>query len=50
MKKICTLHSMDGNHWIIAVKDNPPEKYYALPQHVRSPKAGEVQAGVRLFD
>lgn len=50
MKKMCTLFDKSGNHWIVAVKDNPSEKYYALPHHVRPPKAGEVQAAVRLFD
>ena len=50
MKKICTLVDNTGDYWIIAVKDNPSEKYFALPHHVRSPKAGEVIAGVRLYD
>ena len=50
MKKICTLVDNTSNYWIIAVKDNPSEKYFALPHHVRSPKAGEVIAGVRLYD
>lgn len=50
MKKICTLFDKSGSHWIVAVKDNPGEKYFALPHHVRAPKKGEVTAGVRLFD
>lgn len=50
MKKICTLIDKSGIHWIIAAKDDPSEKYYALPHHIRSPKAGEVQAATRLFD
>ena len=50
MKKICTLIDNTGDYLIIAVKDNPSEKYFALPHHVRSPKTGEVQAGTRLYD
>lgn len=50
MKDICTLVSKGDIHWIVEVKSNPKEKYYALPHHIRAPKNGEVKAGVRLFD
>lgn len=50
MRNICTLIDDTGYHWIVSVQSNPIEKYYVLPQHLRPPKAGEVQAGVRLFD
>ena len=48
MKKLCTLVSKHSNYWIVAVKDDPSEKYFALPHHIRAPKSDEVD--VRLYD
>lgn len=48
MKKLCVLIEKDKNHWIVEVKGNPSEKYFALPHHIRAPIKGETD--VRLFD
>lgn len=44
MIKLCTLISKENNYgyWIVAVKDNPSEKYFALPHHIRAPLEGET--------
>lgn len=48
MRKLCTLIDKSGNHWIVAVKDNLSEKYFALPHHIRAPLDGETTE--RIFD
>lgn len=48
MKKLCVLIKKGDTYWIVEVKGNPSEKYFALPHHIRAPIEGETNA--RLFD
>lgn len=48
MRKLCVLIERGDRYWIVQVKDNPSEKYFALPHHIRAPLDAEVD--VRLFD
>lgn len=48
MRKLCTLINKSGSHWIVAVKGNPSEKYFALPHHIRAPLDGETTE--RIYD
>lgn len=48
MRKVCRLIKKDPLYWIVEVIDNPSEKYFALPHHIRLPIKDEVDA--RLYD
>jgi len=48
MKRACKLVEKGNIYYIVSTKDDPSEKYFVLPNHLRAPLDGETN--VRLFE